>query len=597
MSGCNKSPQNDQHSIKYSWIQHGGVSSKVHLARVDSSPSISNNENKQCYRNSQPKFTELLTTPQLLSAVRQLWDSASRPLSLLLPKENVNQDNADKGFPKDRILSYIHDKRNGVVTSNNTDYFSVNPRASISGSQTVQEKLDFPKVTLKMLILESSYGSQDYIHSLFQRYLKASDENSTANCNEMELGREQISLRSENVPSELNCNAKFTEPDNLKTSSLVVKDCISIDTSITSLASESDVCNPDVTIREPPSLSNDAVLNKEEVNSPCSVQCQCKNDDNELMEIQRRHLSDRSDNEPKILIFSANNKKPSHSLAKQEHAFSGALAGICVSCCLHPVDTIKTVTQSCRAEQKSIFYIGKSIVSDRGFPGLYRGITTNIACSAPISAVYTYTYESVKAALLPYLPKEYYSFAHCVGGGCASIATSFIFTPSERIKQQMQVGSHYRNCWDVLVGIIRNGGLSSLYAGWIAVLCRNIPHSMIKFYTYESLKQAMPSSSIQSHTFQTLVCGGLAGTTAALFTTPFDVIKTRLQTQIPGSRNQYDSVPHALYKISKTEGLKGLYRGLTPRLIMYMSQGSLFFASYEFFKSVFSLEASLPTSL
>lgn len=35
-------------------------------------------------------------------------------------------------------------------------------------------------------------------------------------------------------------------------------------------------------------------------------------------------------------------------------------------------------------------------------------------------------------------------------------------------------------CRDALIGIIRNGGLSSLYAGWIAVLCRNIPHSMIK---------------------------------------------------------------------------------------------------------------------
>lgn len=35
-------------------------------------------------------------------------------------------------------------------------------------------------------------------------------------------------------------------------------------------------------------------------------------------------------------------------------------------------------------------------------------------------------------------------------------------------------------CRDVLAGIIRKGGFSSLYAGWGAVLCRNVPHSIIK---------------------------------------------------------------------------------------------------------------------
>lgn len=43
--------------------------------------------------------------------------------------------------------------------------------------------------------------------------------------------------------------------------------------------------------------------------------------------------------------------------------------------------------------------------------------------------------------------QEHQSLAHCIAGGCASVATSFVFTPSERIKQQMQVGSHYHSCW------------------------------------------------------------------------------------------------------------------------------------------------------
>ncbi|KAL2342755.1 hypothetical protein Fmac_004040 [Flemingia macrophylla] len=639
MSGCNKSSKNDQQSIKYWRIQHGGASSKADLSRVDYLPSLSNNENKQCYGSSQPKSPRIMSTAQLICALGQIWDSASGPLSVLLPKENVNQD--DKGFWKEKILDSIDEKKNELVyTSSDTNYHPVTG----VGALVVQEKIDFPKVREKMLVLDTSNESQNYIHSLFQRFCQASDQNTHKDWKEIELARDEMSCKSGNVYSWIgrnctktpNCQVDITQPENLETNSPVSGGGISIGTTTPALANESDVCSSDSITHKNQSLSNDTT--KSRIVSPlcsdyflqavpdttvdggaCHILsssicadyhinlascnsafdwCQHETGDDESPETQRRHFLNITDDEPKVQTSSAPYLKPCKSQAKQEHAFSGALAGICVSLCLHPVDTIKTVIQSCRAEHRSIFYIGKSIVSDRGLLGLYRGITTNIACSAPISAVYTFSYESVKVALLPYLPKEYYSFAHCMGGGCASIATSFIFTPSERIKQQMQVGSHYRNCWDVLVGIIRNGGFSSLYAGWRAVLCRNIPHSIIKFYTYESLKQVMPSSPTcsQPNTFQTLVCGGLAGSTAALFTTPFDVIKTRLQTQVPGSANQYDSVLHALYKISKSEGLKGLYRGLTPRLIMYMSQGSLFFASYEFFKRAFSLEASHRTS-
>ncbi|XP_010422099.1 PREDICTED: uncharacterized protein LOC104707444 [Camelina sativa] len=359
-------------------------------------------------------------------------------------------------------------------------------------------------------------------------------------------------------------------------------------------------------------LYNDRCVNNKGVNiisSKCRTDSDTEvsssgnnSDEDSLSIVENKHLLERDRKDQETGGCSSSAETSTYAFAKQRHAFAGALAGISVSLCLHPLDTVKTMIQSCRLEEKSLCYTGRSIISERGVSGLYWGIASNIASSAPISALYTFTYESIKGALLPLFPKEYCSLTHCVAGGSASIATSFIFTPSERIKQQMQVSSHYRNCWNALVGIIQKGGLLSLYAGWTAVLCRNIPHSIIKFYVYENMKQmVLPSlgplsQSAQPTTLQTLICGGLAGSAAAFFTTPFDVVKTRLQTQIPGSRNQHPSVYQTLQSIRKQEGLRGLYRGLIPRLVMYMSQGAIFFASYEFYKSVLSLEAAQPNS-
>ncbi|CAA7018250.1 unnamed protein product [Microthlaspi erraticum] len=343
------------------------------------------------------------------------------------------------------------------------------------------------------------------------------------------------------------------------------------------------------------------------LSSECSKDCHTESTSSDnnphkdgLSVVENKELLERDRKDQETEVCSPSTEAPTYAFAKQRHAFAGALAGISVSLCLHPLDTVKTMIQSCRLEEKSLCYTGRTIISERGFSGLYRGIASNIASSAPISALYTFTYESVKGSLLPLFPKEYCSLTHCIAGGSASVATSFIFTPSERIKQQMQVSSHYRNCWTALVGIIQKGGLLSLYAGWSAVLCRNIPHSIIKFYVYENMKRmVLPSlgphdQAAKPTTSQTLLCGGLAGSAAAFFTTPFDVVKTRLQTQIPGSRNQHPSVYQTLQSIRKQEGLRGLYRGLIPRLVMYMSQGAIFFASYEFYKSVLSLEAAQP---
>ncbi|KAK4741212.1 hypothetical protein SAY87_024800 [Trapa incisa] len=631
----------NQHSIKYRFDPVDGTI--FELSKFVQEESASNltldHKNVSC-GISQPKSLKLLTTPELISAVGHVLDYTSRSLSFLGLKDNFNSK--DSCWKKDIIVDTLKSE-NGFSTS----FFARNgchqPSTPYGFSPMVQPNFDCLKVLYGVSLIKA--GNESYTQKLFGSFLARN----TSVPIQPWKGKGLSGLGNIHgwmfklVPSGEICpsNTEVAEGRNVNKYFSGIRDShcgvsaecthkssvgCDNDLSFPSLAEsrdlaaatnvESDISvyigslHSDYNLRNGKSLEADTdasttcssrLLQDYRVNALSfrgkAYDCGSwsNENNNEMFECKEykggNPIAGETSN---IKIHLLERAKANTSLAKQEHAFAGAFAGIFVSLCLHPVDTIKTIIQSCRAEERSLCYIGRSIISERGLTGLYRGISSNVASSAPISAIYTFTYESVKSALLPLFPREFYSVAHCLAGGCASIATSFIFTPSEHIKQQLQVGSHYQNCWQALVGIMRTGGLPSLYAGWGAVLCRNIPHSVIKFYMYENLKHWMLSSvqcagSGQPSTLQTLVCGGIAGSTAALFTTPFDVVKTRLQTQKPGSVCKYDGVFHALQEISSQEGLRGLYRGLTPRLLMYITQGALFFASYEFFKRLFNL--------
>ncbi|GAB4856846.1 hypothetical protein Ancab_014765 [Ancistrocladus abbreviatus] len=644
MDGCCHSPMCGKPSARHRSKPLEGSSFEV----ADFSDQIhvhaASDEIKCCGEQSNKSSSGNFSTPELVSAIGQIWDSANRSLALLQPKRNVRR--TDRISHRDDLLWYSGGKLNPTDPglANSTYVVDLTPA---SGSCCQDQGLDCLRLSRKICsescgnnflnsfllrnLCDISFLPDNYLkkkglvaisHDLRKAYewmsqippsrakfpvtsmhvnektIECSGSTDTATaCGTIRANETSILSDDSEAGSDSYCQINNSNELSFSAGKEVFTNPT---TSVSSLYSDYflPAINDSVKEATVARISSPGLYADYHVNissSSCShEQFEYKAGNNELSENKMNEYEGLdTEDEPRMEIHSPKANIVSHRHPKQEHAVSGALAGTFVSLCLHPVDTIKTVIQSCQAHEKSIFAIGRSIISERGLMGLYRGITSNIATSAPISAIYTFTYETVKGSLLPFLPKDYHSFAHCTAGGCASIATSFVFTPSERIKQQMQVSLHYENCWNAFFRIIERGGLPSLYAGWGAVLCRNIPHSIIKFYTYESLKQLILSSqclSAQPNTLQTLLCGALAGSTAALFSTPFDVVKTRLQTQIPGSTRRYHSVFSALEEISRHEGIKGLYRGLTPRLIMYMSQGALFFSSYEFFKRLFCVK-------
>ncbi|KAM0024246.1 putative mitochondrial carrier domain superfamily [Helianthus debilis subsp. tardiflorus] len=557
MSGGVRSRTNNKPSINYKYNPHGGASfDVVEVTPEDYAPSSHNNSKNPA--SQAEARSSVLSTAYVISGVGQLWNFATSTIPVrhrTTSAQNTEILQKENAF---NTLYFPAEKGNIVASiSSEGQNVSVNLKADSNVSPNVQKDLDFIHVEKKL-----SCFSESRVYNYLLRCMHTDSGKTILSSGEKRVSSVLISDGLQDIYGWMN-TVQISRP--------------TYDAGETNNLERSD---PD-----------DATTSDNEINTES-----CHEKEDALLETKEGQRSQFPNEESSVVhVFTSSSHKPQYGLAKQEHAFAGAFAGTFVSLCLHPMDTVKTVVQSCHTDQRSIPYISKSIISERGLSGLYRGIASNIASSAPISAIYTFSYESVKAALLPLFAKEYHSLAHCIAGGCASVATSFVFTPSERIKQQMQVGSHYRSCWNALLEIVGKGGFLSLYNGWGAVLCRNVPHSIIKFYTYEGLKSVLLTSNDahgQSTTISTLLCGGLAGSTAALFTTPFDVVKTRLQTQIPGSASRYNGVYNTLRDIAQHEGLQGLYRGLTPRLFMYMTQGALFFTSYESFKRLLSLEAT-----
>lgn len=131
--------------------------------------------------------------------------------------------------------------------------------------------------------------------------------------------------------------------------------------------------------------------------------------------------------------------------------------------------------------------------------------------------------------------------------------------------------------------IVRNLGLVGLYKGASACLLRDVPFSAIYFPTYSHLKKDFFGESPQKSlgVLQMLTAGAIAGMPAAYFTTPCDVIKTRLQVEARKGEATYNGLRHCAQTIWREEGFKAFFKGGPARIMRSSPQFGFTLAGYE----------------
>lgn len=131
--------------------------------------------------------------------------------------------------------------------------------------------------------------------------------------------------------------------------------------------------------------------------------------------------------------------------------------------------------------------------------------------------------------------------------------------------------------------IVRNLGLMGLYKGASACLLRDVPFSAIYFPAYSHLKKDVfgESSTKKLGILQLLLSGAIAGMPAAYLTTPFDVIKTRLQVEQRKGETSYTGLRHAAQTILREEGFRAFFKGGLARIFRSSPQFGFTLTAYE----------------
>eukprot|EP00055_Hartaetosiga_balthica_P012262 m.58909 g.58909 ORF g.58909 m.58909 type:complete len:300 (-) comp7889_c0_seq1:1471-2370(-) len=269
-----------------------------------------------------------------------------------------------------------------------------------------------------------------------------------------------------------------------------------------------------------------------------------------------------------------------------QSVLAGGIAGVIEIALMYPTDVVKTRVQLSTQSNLGMFSVMKNIVHKEGLGILYRGIMSPIFAEAPKRATKFAGNEQFKKLLCCQdgsLP-GHRAFG---AGALAGVVEAFVNCPFEMLKVRMQAIENkdvYKNELDCFRKIQKSEGILSFFRGLSAHIIRNAMWNGTYFASIGTARNLFPVQPDDSHVktlgkkFASGLVGGVIGTT---FSTPLDVVKSRMQNTSIAPGNPYNNVFVAIRHIVKTEGIRSMYKGYGPRIVRLGPGGGIMIVAFD----------------
>lgn len=174
-------------------------------------------------------------------------------------------------------------------------------------------------------------------------------------------------------------------------------------------------------------------------------------------------------------------------------------------------------------------------------------------------------------------------------GAALFSGVSFVLYPAVVLKTRLQCSSQPLSCRHAAMAILHHDGPRGFYRGFATSLTGTIPARALYMTALEVTKSAVGAAASRlgvAEPAAAAAASAAAGLSAAMASqivwTPIDVISQRLMVQ--GSQNpsptKYLGGIDAFWKILRSDGLRGLYRGFGMSILTYAPSNAVWWASY-----------------